>query len=268
MRARVPSVIGLLLVILAPQAARADDASDWTDIAPASGVVEDGEVRIEGAGTHRLVTIDNPDIRGDSYAVAGSVRFEGVAVPGYLEMWSYFADGGAYFSRTLAAEGPTASLVGESTGRTFELPFFLDGAAGPERIEINLVLPRSGTVWLGPLDLVGFGEVTEWWTADQGGFIGAVGGILAGLGGTLLGILGSRRRSRRLVEVLLVGGATVGVGLFATGVYAAVSDQPRHVWYPLVLLGAILALVDGLLFPLVRRRYEATELHRIRALDA
>ena len=36
-----------------------------------------------------------------------------------------------------------AALTGDSDGRAFELPFYLNGAAGPERIEINLVLPEK-----------------------------------------------------------------------------------------------------------------------------
>jgi hypothetical protein len=256
------------VTILAPGAALAADGIDWTTTTPASGEVEGSEVRVDGAGTHRLVTIIAPDISGDSYAVTGSVRFEGVTGAGYLEMWSHFADGGAYFSRTLGSEGPTASLTGDSAGRPFELPFFLDGADGPDRIEINVILPQTGTVWVGPLDLVGFGATNEWWTPDQARLIGVVGGILAGLLGAVLGILGGRRRYRRFVEATLIGGAAVGAVLIVFGVVAAMGGQPHHVWFPVLLIGEILAVVNGLLVPVVRGRYETAELHRIRALDA
>ena len=131
-----------------------------------------------------------------------------------------------------------------------------------------MVLPQTGTVWVGPLDLVGFGPTNEWWTPDQAGLIGAVAGMVAGLLGAILGILGGRRKNRRLVEATLIGGAAVGAMLFVVGMVAAVGDQPRHVWYPLTLIGGILAVVDGFLIPVVRGRYETAELHRIRALDS
>src|SRR5207247_60213 len=70
------------------------------------------------------------------------------------EMWSVFPNGERFFSRTLATQGTLAALHGESSWRRFELPFFLSGTTQtPSRLEINLVLPGRGTVWLGPLRL-------------------------------------------------------------------------------------------------------------------
>jgi hypothetical protein len=255
-------------VVLSATPALAADHIDWTATPPGSGKVVGNEVHIDGSGTHQLISIADPDVRGDSYTIAGSVRFENVAGVGFLEMWSYFADGRAYYSRTLDVEGPMETLTGDSAGRPFELPFRLNGSDGPERIEVNLVLPEDGTVWIGPLDLIGFGPATDWWTETQSAAIGATGGILAGLSGMVLGILGGRRKGRRLVQGILIGGATVGVLLLIVATVAVVSGQPRHVWYPLGLIGTILTIVDGLLIPTMRRNYQAAELHRIRAFDA
>jgi hypothetical protein len=246
----------------------AADGIDWTDTAPGSGQVVGDEVRIDGSGTHHLVTITDPRIEGDSYSVVGSVRFESIVGLGYLEMWSYFADGGAYYSRTLGGDGATAALSGDSAGRPFELPFLLNGSEGPERVEINLVLPEGGTVWIGPLDLIGFGPDGEWWNESQSGLIGATGGIVAGLSGAAIGIFAGRFRNRRLVEGILIGGAVVGGLLLVAATVAMVIGQPRHVWYPVGLIGIILAAVDGLLIPMMRRNYAAAELQRIRAFDA
>jgi hypothetical protein len=257
----------LVVAVLAVPALAAGDI-DWALTPPASGEVVGDEVRVEGPGTHHLLTIVAPDISGDSYAIAGSVRFENVGGTGYLEMWSHFADGGAYFSRTLDTQGPRAALSGDSEGRPFELPFLLNGAAGPERLEINLVLPAGGTVWIGPLDLADFGPSTAWWSERYAAAIGATGGTLAGLAGALIGILGGRRKSRRVVEALLFGGLAIGLVLIVVGLVALSGGQPRHVWYPVGLLGTILAAVDGLLIPTMRRAYAAAELQRMRALDA
>ena len=235
---------------------------------PETGEVMGREVRVEGIGTHRLVTFADPGIEGDSYFVRGSVRYEGVGGSGYLEMWSFFADGSEYYSRTLATEGPVGSLSGDSAGRAFEVPFFLNGVDGPDRIEFNVVLPEDGTVWVGPLTLDGFGPSSAWWTERQAGVIGAMCGALAGLSGAVIGILGGRRRGRSLVEGLLWGGLAVGVVAVLAGGGALLASQPRHVWYPLILIGVVLAVVDGALLPTMRRNYAAAELHRMHALDA
>ncbi|MDH3189438.1 MAG: hypothetical protein OEM39_02185, partial [Acidimicrobiia bacterium] len=91
---------------------------------------------------------------------------------------------------------------------------------------------------------------------------------LAGLSGAMLGYLVSRRKSRRLVEGVLVVGAVVGVVLLVVAAVAWLTQQPQHVWYPLALIGGILALVYGALIPTTRRNYQAAELSRMRALDA
>src|SRR5207249_173699 len=47
------------------------------------------------------------------------------------------------------------------------------------------------------------------------------------------------------------------------GVAALLSGQPYPIWYPLVLGGGIIALVEGLLLPQIYRRYhEADERRR------
>lgn len=123
-------------------------------------------------------------------------------------------------------------------------------------------------MWIGPVELAGFGPSTDWWNQHQSGVIGATGGILAGLSGAALGILGGRRKNWRVLEAVLIGGAAIGVVLIVVAVVAFSGGQPRHVWYPVGLLGTILALIDGLLIPIMRRNYIAAELHRISALDA
>lgn len=262
------TLLSCFLLVLIPAAAQAQEGVDWASTPPLSGTVDGADVRIEGAGVHPLVVIDDPAIEGDSYAIAATVRYEGVVGDGYLEMWSHFPDGGAFFSRTLAETGPLAALSGDSTERPIEVPFFLNGAAAPERVEINLVLPADGTVWVSPLSLVGFGGAAPWFSEQQAAWGGATAGMLAGLGGAAIGIVAGRRRNRRLVEVALAVGLAVGVVSLAAGGIAFVASQPRHVWYPLVLIGLVLTFVDGLLLPGIRRSYAAAELHRIRAMDA
>lgn len=268
MQITLRSCLVVIFVALLATPAMAREGIDWTSTSPASGQVVGHEVRVEEAGTHHLLTIAAPDIRGSSYSVDGSVRFENVGGAGYLEMWSFFADGSSYYSRTLADQGPMAALSGSSRGRSFELLFELNGSPPPERIEINVVLPEGGTVWVGPLGLTGFGASTDWWTDRQSGMIGAIGGTLAGLFGAIVGILAGRRRRRRLVQAIMVGGVGLGALLIIVALVAVLANQPAHVWYPIGLLGLILAGVNGLLIPRVRRSYAEVELQRMRALDA
>ena len=62
------------------------------------------------------VDLKNPAITSLHYAVEGTVRYENVSARSYLEMWSWFANGGRYFSRTLGESGPTKYLEGSSGG--------------------------------------------------------------------------------------------------------------------------------------------------------
>lgn len=259
------STFVLLVAIATPALA---ETIDWSETEPESGTVVGTEVEVQGPGTFVLLTIDSPEISGDRYQVTGSVRYQDVAGNAYLEMWSFFEDGGAFFSRTLAEEGPQGVLTGSNPGRDFELPFSLNGAAGPTRLEVNVVLPATGTVWVGPLTINGVSDTGSWWSEQSASVIGASLGIAAGLSGALIGMLSGRRRAQRVVMGLMMGGIVIGgVCLIAGGVALLVS-QPRHVWFPLLLIGAILVVVNGALLPTTRRSYAAAELHRMRALDA
>src|SRR5512140_1405016 len=103
------------------------------ETAPAGARTErspDGVTRLvvdspAGGITLPLLTVDEPGITTTRYALVGEVSCEGVGGTGFLEMWSLFADGGRYFSRSLAEQGPLASLRGTAGPRRFVLPFFL-----------------------------------------------------------------------------------------------------------------------------------------------
>ena len=95
----------------------------------------------------------------------------------------------SYFSRTLGSDGPMAALDGTSDWRPFELPFFLQGADGPERLEIGVVLPSTGTVEIGPLELVRLDAEASGggaWLSDR-----TIGALRAALIGTAVGVFGA-----------------------------------------------------------------------------
>jgi hypothetical protein len=258
---------------------------DWSRTVVNGGVVLPGqgpggtpvlELRATASGptSFHLVTIDHPAVAGPAYVVAGQVRYQDVEGQGYLEMWTVFPDGQRFFSRTLGTQGPLAALHGESSWRRFELPFDLSGASQvPSRLEVNLVLPGRGTVWLGPIHLQHAPATAGtmqgvWWSERAGTLVGTILGSFLGVVGAIIGVLGGRGRARRLVLTLLVGMIAVGGCLVLLGAAAASSSQPRHVWYPLLVFGGASGVIGLVILPAMRRRFAADELRRIEALDA
>lgn len=245
---------------------------EWSRTPPASGRVEGGSASIDGSGGERifpLATIEDPDVGGDGYELTGEVRYEGVTEPAYLEMWSVFPDGGRYFSRTLASQGPLAVIEGDSEWRPFTLPFSLEGSTSlPSQLEVNLVLPSSGHVWVGPVRLVELGKGSSaWWSERTAGTIGGVVGGVLGLLGATIGVLASRGRGRRWVLATMVAMLAVGCLSLAGAAAAAIASQPSSVTFTLLLPGVILTGVVGSMFRNVRRAYAQAELRRMRALD-
>jgi len=274
-----------MALLVATRAAAAQDLTiDWSRTVVPGGAVRAGEgpggtpvleLRATAGGptSRHLVTIDHPPVSGPRYVVAGQVRYQGVEGQGYLEMWTVFPNGERFFTRTLAAQGSLAALQGESNWRRFELPFDMSGASQvPSRLEINLVLSGPGTVWLGPIHLQPWagqaGTNGGWWSERVGTLVGTMLGSFLGVVGAMIGVLSGRGRARRLVLTLLVGMIAVGGGLALVGAGAALSSQPRHVWYPLLAIGGAAAVIGLVILPALRRRFAAEELRRIDALDA
>src|SRR5256884_3327564 len=242
---RVLASAGIVLLVATSAVAAQDLTIDWSRTVVTAGVVRTGEgpgatpalelrTTATGPTSFHLVTIDHPQIAGRRYVASGEVRYQDVGGGGYVEMWTVSPDGRRFFSRTLAAQGPRAALHGESSWRRFELPFDMSGASqAPSRLEINLMLPGRGAVWLGPMHLQRATAQAEaaqggWWSARSGTLLGAMMGSLAGVVGAIIGVLGGRGRARGLVLALLVGMITVGACLALVGVAAALSSQPRH----------------------------------------
>ena len=109
-----------------------------------------------------------------------------------------------------------------------------------------------------------------WWSASSAGWIGAIAGGLGavvGIYGALAGLLAPRGKARAMVlglhaSFLIVGGLT-----FAVGLAALLLSQPYHVWFPLLLGGAISSAVLAGLLPVVRMRYAEAERRRLAASE-
>ena len=252
---------------------------------PAGKVVEldDGSGRYalkvkrteQGPATLNLLTIENPGVTANVYALSGQVRYKGVAGKGYLEMWSFLPGRGRHFTRTLAGRGPMRHLQGSSGWRRFVLPFYLRTAPKPDKLTLNLVLPGPGEVELGPLTLAQYAPSESplavagaWWSERAGGLFGAIVGVLGGCLGATIGALTSRGRARGLVMGLMTAALVAGVALLALGLTALLARQPYAVWYPPLLSGVLFTVLMASLLPVARKRYRDIELRKINAMDA
>jgi hypothetical protein len=227
-------------------------------------------VRISGPAQEplfvTLLTIERPPITWPTYAILGMVRCENVNGAGYLEVWSHFQGGGAYYSITSADAGPRQRIEGTCGWRPFVLPFCNgEGASPPEKLVFNVSLPAGGTVYLGPLRLAQYrpgedpvalaAEGTGWWSDRAAGLFGGIGGGLVGCLGALIGILGGRGKARRFVLGALVALIAFGIAMVLLGLAALAFVQPYAVWYPPLLLGILCTAIPGGLYHQLRRRY-------------
>ena len=261
----------------------------WAELDEAGGLLggqiqPDGTLKIENADgqttTVAIANLQEPGITALRYAITGKVKYEDVEAESFLEMWNYFPNGGAYFSRALGKSGPMGSIQGTSDWRGFSLPFFSDEGTGPpDRLELNVVLGGRGTVYLSPTQLVQFAEGESpmgmgsqalpgtWWSDRTGNLIGSIGGCVIGLLGGLIGTLAGLGKARRLVVGTCVVLIVLGVICLFVGVVALAIGQPNAVYYPLLLGGGLTAVIIGAVLPTIRRRYEEAELRRMTAMD-
>jgi hypothetical protein len=177
----------------------------------------DGKSAVKIASTNdaglrvQLLRITNPPVTKMLYAVMGEVKYENVKGDGFLEMWNYFSPlkpgmfEGQYFSRTLGQSGEMGKLSGTSNWRPFTLPFDRTGGnSKPTRLEINVILPSQGTVYLGPIKLVEYEgnlglahkSAGAWWPDRAAGWIGGIGGTVLGCLGSVLAVLAAKGRCR------------------------------------------------------------------------
>lgn len=220
--------------------------------------------------TTPILAIDRPRPAGSIYQITGTVEYSDVHGEAYLEMGSTLASGDQIFTRTLEPMGPLAKISGSSAPRPFALPLQLGaGEPAPTRLVLNVVLPGPGHVTLSDLRLSGGTSIASvpgaWWSSQAAGAAGAIGGSVIGLLGATIGVLCALGRYRRFAEALLAALLGLGVGGLVAGSAALALGQPREVWFPLLLMGLLAALVPIMLRREVRRRFARAELPALRA---
>lgn len=226
----------------------------------------------------RIATLEPTGISNYRYQLEGIIRYENVEQPSYLELWSNFGDKGSFFTRAMAREGPMAAMYGSYGPRDVLLPFQSDEATGlPRRLEVNLILPSKGKVWIRPLQVYEFTYEDDdfatlaslaWWSDQTGGLIGGILGSALGLLGALVGTLSGMGRGRRFAVGTCFAVIGLGVICLVVGVTAVVASQPYAVYYPLLLTGLMGTVIVGGVLPGIRKRFAQAELRRIEAMDA
>jgi hypothetical protein len=281
----------LLTTIIFIAAARADEqvisTFSWKELADAGKLTAgtltgapDDALKVENRGPDAMsatvLSIVQPKITTDFYAVTGQVRYDKVEGDGFLEMWSHFGETAAYFSRTLGVAGPMAKLTGTSDWRAFTLPFNAKGASSrPSKLVVNVQFPGKGSVFLRNLKLIqstsfdgAAMQTGAWWSDRIVGIVGGVGGALIGCLGALIEWLAARGKGQCFVvnAVRVMIGAGV---VFALGGLAAVAlRQPYGVWYAVLLLGVLLVVIFPFRLRRYQDRYREFELRRMTSMDA
>jgi hypothetical protein len=219
--------------------------------------------------TVEVLGIEKPRFTSVRYAITGKVRYENVEGEGYLEAWSYSADGRFESSRTVAKSGPMQSLQGDSDWRAFSLPFSIGKSQlRPERLIVKVVLPGAGTVQLGQVRLVQYAD-NRWKSLfEQGVWPLAVGAAVLVICYCVLGFLASRGRARHLVTGTFIAFLFLGAIAFVLGVVALGRSGSPMQPLQFFLLAAILLVPSAVALSCIGRRYEQRELRRMDAMDA
>jgi hypothetical protein len=218
-----------------------------------------------------LRVIDDPRIESLRWSVHGEVRHEGVEGEGYLELNNVLPSG-TYFSRTLEAQGPMRKLTGTSDWRPFVLPFDATGGAPPTRLELNVFLPKGGSVEVRNVEVVdgsferggGGGWISAPMAGGVYGILGAIFGCLAGL----LGWLSSRGAPRGIVMSLLAFLLAMCVADVAFALVAQLAGQPGYLVYPPLAGGVLGSALLVVLRRTIVARYRDLELRKMQSMDA
>ncbi len=282
-------VTAVVAVLATTAGARAQDVVrtfDWseavssqpTDAAVELDVDEHGRlhVRRAGEGRHvvRVMTVDQPGVTRPCFALRLRAQGRRIDEPVVLRMDTWLPDGGPYFSRTAGDSGPMRPLTDEAP-RRIALPMTLSGDARPTRIALSVVFDGAGEVVLGPPELIEASHPAvltspegAWWSSRAGGLIGGIGGGAFGLFCGVLGLLSGLGRGREPMMKVMLALCLLGVATAGVGVLALILGQPYAVWFPLVLLGGLVAVVCGGMRPILYRSRRQAELRAMQAADA
>jgi hypothetical protein len=128
------------------------------------------------------------------------------------------------------------------------------------RIEVSVVLPGGGTVYLGPAKLVeGMANrrPREMGLLDppRVGVVAGVLGALLALYGIVTAVFASRGRAKGLVGALTIAVMALSCAALGAAVAAMIGNPSRGPLVPLALVGAMGIALCGVMLKLIKRKY-------------
>ena len=128
---------------------------------------------------------------------------------------------------------------------------------------------------LSPDTLTTLADVASpWWSDRTSGMIGGLAGGALGIWGALFGVTAGimvpKGKGRIAVRILMYPMLLLAIASLVVATIALTKDQPRGVWYPLMLLGGIVVFQLAWLIPFLeltlrrveRKKLEAEEFRR------
>jgi uncharacterized membrane protein YfcA len=111
--------------------------------------------------------------------------------------------------------------------------------------------------------------MNEWWNATSGTYFGAIAGsglgIIGGVLGPMIGVFAPKGTHKVLVMSSIWLTLLTSAAILVSGTFAVIQGQPRHVWYPLLLIGGIGSIVVGPLCFMVSKAYRQAEQRKLDA---
>ena len=116
-----------------------------------------------------------------------------------------------------------------------------------------------------------------WFDSSTAGLVGGMGGLVGGMGGLLggligcygamAGIFGRKGKFKKIILASGFGFIVLGVILLCVGLFALVTGQPYHVWYPFTLLGGLFTLILIPNYIVLKKVYTQAELKKMNVDD-
>ena len=110
-----------------------------------------------------------------------------------------------------------------------------------------------------------------WFEPHMAGWIGGIGGsvigVLGGTFGALAGIFVRKGKFKKFILTYAIVLIVIGAASLCTGLFALITGQPYHVWYPFTLIGALLSIQMPIFFRMMKKIYIQVELNKMNIDD-
>lgn len=95
-----------------------------------------------------------------------------------------------------------------------------------------------------------------WWSPDVSAVMGILGGGTVGFFGALIGVLAGAGKGEKFIFSTLRVIMYCGICALTAGTFALLLKQPYHVFFTLIMVGILMALVSYTVYPLLKARFE------------